>query len=256
RRQNGFGVDTVHSRCGLRSAPVRAGSLYNPMSRDELVRRDASAKITDRRGRVMPTRTASLALAAALAAAAPVLAQTMPTIADIEYAQVDGEPLLLDLYLPDNVRGAPLLVWIHGGAWQRGSKRDMPLGALVERGFAIASVEFRQANVAPFPAQMHDIKAAIRYLRARAAEHGYDATRIGVLGASSGGHLAALVGTTNGHPELEGNLGDYRDQSSAVQAIVSYFGASNLTTILAQSTPFGLRIREPALATLLGAPPD
>ena len=74
----------------------------------------------------------------------------------------------------------------------------MPLSALVENGFAIASVDFRPASVAPFPGQAHEIKAAIRYLRASADRHGYDATRIGILGASSGGHLAALVGTTNG----------------------------------------------------------
>ena len=74
--------------------------------------------------------------------------------------------------------------------------------------------------------------------------------------ASSGGHLAALVGTTNDQAELEGALGDHPSESSAVQAIVSYFGASNLTTILAQSTPFGLRIRKPALQRLLGAQPE
>jgi acetyl esterase/lipase len=102
---------------------------------------------------------------------------------------------------------------------------------------------------------VHEIKAAIRYLRANASRYGYDAGRIGILGASSGGHLAALAGTTNGNTELEGTLGAHPRESSAVQAIVSYFGASNLTTILAQSTPFGLGIREPALKRLLGALP-
>jgi acetyl esterase/lipase len=175
---------------------------------------------------------------------------------DVEYARVAGEPLLLDLYQPEGAAGAPLLVWVHGGAWERGSKAQMPLTALVERGFAIASVEFRPASRARFPGQVHDIKAAIRFLRASAARFGYDAARIGILGVSSGGHLAALVGTTNGHRALEGTTGEHLGESSDVHAIVSYFGAANLTTILKQSTPFGLNIRTPALESLLGAAPD
>jgi acetyl esterase/lipase len=191
-----------------------------------------------------------------LSASDPAAGQAAPSLADVEYARADDEPLLLDLYLPSGLEGAPLLVWVHGGAWQFGSKSDMPLEELVEQGYAIASVEFRQATAARFPAQVHDIKAAIRFLRARAEEYGYDAERIGVLGASSGGHLAALIATTNGNEELEGTLGEHPGVSSDVQAAVSFFGASNLTTILKQSTPFGLGVREPALERLLGAPPD
>lgn len=175
--------------------------------------------------------------------------------ADVPYATVDGEPLRLDLYQPDTGAKGPLLVFVHGGAWEAGSKAGMPLTALVERGYSIASIDFRPASKAPFPGQVHDIKAAIRFLRAQAPRFGYDASRIGILGVSSGGHLAAAVGTSNGEPELEGALGEHRTESSDVQAIVSYFGASNLTTILAQSTPFGVGIREPALKRLLGALP-
>jgi len=174
---------------------------------------------------------------------------------DIEYAGTAGTALRLDLYQPEGSTAAPLLVWVHGGAWENGSKSAMPLTALVERGYAIASLDFRPASKAPFPGQVHDIKAAIRFLRAEAKRYGYDATRIGILGASSGGHLAAVVGTGNGDAELEGTLGEHGDESSDVQAIVSYFGAANLTTILAQSTPFGLGVREPALVRLLGALP-
>jgi acetyl esterase/lipase len=110
--------------------------------------------------------------------------------------------------------------------------------------------------VAPFPANVHDIKAGIRFLRARAAQYGYKPERIALAGASSGAHLANEVGMTGGNAQLEGTLGDYPTQSSRVQAIVSYFGASDLTTILAQSTPFGVSVREPALVLLLGASPD
>jgi acetyl esterase/lipase len=184
-------------------------------------------------------------------------ANAAPSIqADIQYATTAaGEPLLLDLYLPEDGAGAPLIVWVHGGAWENGNKSAMPMAPIVERGFAIASLDFSPASKAPFPGQIHEIKAAVRYLRAQASRYGYDARRIGIAGASSGAHLAAVVGTSNGHAELEGALGDHRGVSSEVHAILSYFAATNLTTILAQSTPFGLRIREPALTRLLGAMP-
>jgi acetyl esterase/lipase len=186
----------------------------------------------------------------------PLVASAEASIqADIPYAtSASGEPLRLDLYLPDAAR-APLLVWIHGGAWENGNKSAMPLEPLIERGFAVASLDFSPASKARFPGQVHEIKAAIRFLRAEAQRYGYAAERIGIAGASSGAHLAAVVGTANGHAELEGGLGEHRGQSSDVHAIVSYFAATNLTSILAQSTPFGLNIREPALVRLLGAAP-
>jgi acetyl esterase/lipase len=187
----------------------------------------------------------------------PDFAATAPSIeADVQYATTAaGEPLRLDLYTPESGAGAPLIVWIHGGAWENGNKSAMPLAAVIERGFAVATLDFSPASKAPFPGQVHEIKAAIRFLRAQAKQYGYEASRIAIAGASSGAHLAALVGTSNGDRELEGALGDHRAESSAVQAIVSYFAATNLTTILAQSTPFGLGVREPALKRLLGAAP-
>jgi len=147
---------------------------------------------------------------------------------DIEYASVDDHRLLLDLYLPEKVAGAPLLVWVHGGAWRGGSKSRMPLEALAEEGWVIASVDYRLTPVARFPAQVHDIKAALRFLRARAADYGFDADRIAIAGNSAGGHLAALVGTTNGHKDLEGSVGADLEESSDVQATISLYGASNL----------------------------
>jgi acetyl esterase/lipase len=201
---------------------------------------------------MLSTRAAVLALLTVLAANAVA----EPTVQkNIEYAQAPDRALHLDLYLPDRPSGAPLLVWVHGGAWEAGSKAQMPLEAFVEHGFAIASLDFRPASAARFPGQVHDIKAAVRYLRAEARRFDYAADRIAILGASSGAHLAALVGVTAGDRELEGTLGEHLDQSSAVQAIVSYFGASNLTTILAQSTPFGTGVRTPALTRLLGTLP-
>lgn len=175
---------------------------------------------------------------------------------DIVYATVDGRELALDLHLPAaGIAGPPLVVYAHGGAWRAGSKSEYPR-FLVEHGFAVASVEFRSSAEARFPADVHDIKAAIRFLRAHAREYGYEAGKVAMGGASSGGHLAALVGTTNGLAELEGSVGDYPHESSEVQAIISWFGASDLTTILDQSTDFGRSVREPALKLLLGDLPD
>ena len=184
-----------------------------------------------------------------------VQAQVAQQHKDVVYATVDGKKLGLDIYMPAGVQTPPLLVWVHGGAWRSGTKERVPM-VFVEHGIATASLDFRQSTEARFPAAVHDINAAIRFLRANASEYGYRTDRIAISGASSGGHLAALVGVTNGHTALEGTVGDHPGQSSDVQAIVSYFGASNLTTILAQSTPHGLNVREPALKLLLGALPE
>jgi acetyl esterase/lipase len=175
---------------------------------------------------------------------------------DIEYARVGEHSLTLDLYLPQNSDKPALIVWVHGGAWRSGSKSSMPLSSLVTRGYAVASVDYRLTPVAPFPAQIHDLKAAIRYLRAKAGDLGFDGRRIAVAGASAGGHLAALVGVTNGETFHEGTEGEHRGTSSDVQAIVSFYGMSNLTSILSQSTPHGLQVRIPALEQLLGGQPQ
>jgi acetyl esterase/lipase len=177
-------------------------------------------------------------------------------VIDVEYARAGDAPLALDLHLPAGPSRPKLIVWVHGGAWRSGSRETMPLGALVERGYAVASIDYRLTPVALFPAQVHDIKAAIRYLRANQDKLGVDASRVAIAGDSAGGHLAALVGVSGGVAELEGEVGDHRDQSSAVQAIVDFFGPTNLTTILDQSTPHGLGVRIPALQLLLGGQPE
>jgi acetyl esterase/lipase len=221
------------------------------------LRRSTKEPVTTRRlrpGIRFSRLVASLAIACTAVTMA-ASAQAPRVHKDLVYARVNGRPLALDLYLPEGVASPPLLVWVHGGAWTTGSKAGVP-PVFVANGFAVASVDFRQSTEARFPAQVHDIKAAIRYLRANAPAYGYRIDRIAIAGDSSGGHLAALVGVTNGHRELEGTVGDCLNQSSNVQAIVVYYGASDLRTILAQSTPFGLNMRRPALERLLGALPD
>ncbi|MBK1878244.1 alpha/beta hydrolase [Pelagicoccus mobilis] len=183
----------------------------------------------------------------------PLLAAKPTTL---EFAKVDNTPLFLDLYLPENEDSPGLIVWVHGGAWRAGSRESVPIRPLLEKGWAIASVDYRLSTQAKFPAQIHDIKAAIRYLRANEESYTYNASKIIIAGASAGGHLAALVGVTNDHPKLEGEIGDRLETSSSVQCTVSFFGASNLTTILKQSTPHGLKVRVPSLDLFLGAQPN
>lgn len=171
------------------------------------------------------------------------------------FARAGDAELKLDLYLPDRASEG-LVVWIHGGAWRGGSRKRADLKGLVAHGWAMASIDYRLSTVARFPAQAHDIKAAVRFLRAHASDYGYPREPFVVAGSSAGGHLAALVGVTNGVAELEGILGDFPEESSTVQAAVVLYGASDLTTILDQSTPHGLGVRRPALDLLLGAQPD
>lgn len=174
---------------------------------------------------------------------------------DIPYARIGRQTLLLDLHMPTGVEQPPLIVYLHGGAWRLGDKEEVP-PFLLEHGFAVASLDFRSSEVARFPANVHDIKAGIRFLRAKAEQYGYRADRIALTGSSSGGHLAALVGVTGGHEALEGTVGDHRRESSRVQSIITWVGASNLTTILAQSTAEGLKMRLPAVQLLLGDVPE
>ena len=152
----------------------------------------------------------------------------MNILRDLDYANVGGVALTLDLYLPeDGVSAHPLVVWVHGGAWLEGDKENPPVMRLVEHGYAAASINYRLSQQALFPAQINDCKAAIRWLRAHAAEYAIDAEHIGVWGHSAGGHLVALLGTSGDVKALEGDAG-YSEYSSRVQAAADYSGPTDL----------------------------
>jgi acetyl esterase/lipase len=128
---------------------------------------------------------------------------------DIVYASPGNVPLKLDLYLPAGLNEpAPIVIWIHGGGWETGDKERPMAGPLTKLGFAVASIDYRLSEVAPWPAQIDDCKAAVRWVRANASKYGYRADKIGAMGASAGGHLVALLGTTGYDPQLEGNEGN------------------------------------------------
>ncbi|MEV3914664.1 alpha/beta hydrolase [Streptomyces canus] len=154
----------------------------------------------------------------------------------ISYAVPPGyRPLQMDLWTPADADRPPCVVWIHGGAWFFGDRRDLPptiepnglFDALLNTGTAVASIDYRLSAEAPFPAQLHDTKAAIRYLRHHADQLNLDPHRIGVWGESAGGHLAALAALTGGLPELEGEVGVLGPDSS-VRACVDWYGLSDL----------------------------
>jgi acetyl esterase/lipase len=155
----------------------------------------------------------------------------------------------LDLYLPEKPKGRlPVVVWIHGGAWREGSKESCPAVPLAAKGYAVASINYRFSQHAVFPAQIEDCKAAIRWLRANAKKYQLDPDHIGVWGASAGGHLVALLGTTAGVKDFEGKGGNL-DQSSRVQCVVDWFGPTELMTMGKQADKPGTPV-----AGLIGGP--
>jgi len=172
------------------------------------------------------------------------------------YAAPGGyRPLLLDLWVPEATTTPPLVVWIHGGGWMMGDRRYLPetlrpnqvFDALLDAGLAVATIDYRHALEAPFPAQLHDAKAAIRWLRAFSDELGISTERIGVMGESAGGHLAALVGLTAQRPDLEGTHG-VAGPSSAVDVVVDWYGPADFSTMPRMQPPPHIAAKlEPAM---------
>lgn len=157
----------------------------------------------------------------------PIVPEGTKAFHDLAYVPEGGERQMLDVYVPTDAKGAlPLVVWIHGGGWRRGSKTHCPALPLVQHGYIVASINYRLSERAKFPAQIEDCKAALRWLRAHAKKYHIDPKRVGVWGDSAGGHLAALLGTSGDVKELEGKEGN-SDQSSRVQAVIDWYGPSD-----------------------------
>ena len=157
-------------------------------------------------------------------------ADGLTMVPNIVFTADAGRPLRLHLLRPEVPSGRPLptIVWIFGGAFRMGGKDDeiARLVPLVQHGYAAAAIDYRYSSEALFPAQVHDCKCAIRFLRAHSADFTLDPDRIGAWGASSGGYLATMLGTTDGVPELEGERG-WPDVSSRVQAVCDWFGPTD-----------------------------
>lgn len=151
----------------------------------------------------------------------------IPARADLAYASISPAQKL-DLYWPEGGGPFPLIVNVHGGAFMMGDKADPhkqpAMAQLVARGYAVASINYRLSGEAKFPAQIHDVKTAVRWLRAHAAENRLNTAAIGAWGDSAGGHLVALLGTSCGAADLEGAALGWAGESSGVQAVVDWFG--------------------------------
>jgi len=154
---------------------------------------------------------------------------------DIVFKTVKGREIKLDLYKPKvhSEQPYPLLVWVHGGAWKRGSKDAIPtknpllLQSVIEKGYALASVDYRLSGEAIFPAPVQDINDAINFLHDHAKQYHIAADNVVMMGRSAGGHLAGLIGTTNAH----GDISFYVKPKYQVKAVVSFFGPTDLLAL-------------------------
>lgn len=183
----------------------------------------------------------------------------------ITYAEELGfRPLLMDVHVPVGARGpVPCVVWVHGGAWEFGDRRFTPehwpaglwFGSLVAAGLAVATVDYRLLGEAHYPGALHDVKAAVRFLRSRAADLGIDPDRLGVSGESAGGQIAAMVALTGDEPALEGAVG-LQGPSSAVQAAAILYGVADFAALLASHALLPGQIPDEPESRFLGATPE
>jgi acetyl esterase/lipase len=156
---------------------------------------------------------------------------------NIPYAGTKDPRQALDVYLPKSPKGdkpLPVVVNIHGGAFRMGDKNmgvNEFIGLVAGGDYAAVSINYRLSGQAIWPAQIHDCKAAIRWVRANARKYNFDSENVGVIGGSAGGHLAAMLGTSGSVEALEGDVGLYRGTSSKVKCVVDQFGPSDLVAM-------------------------
>ena len=169
----------------------------------------------------MRSLLAVVLLAASAYGAGAKVPEGVELIRDLEYGQAKGISLKLDLYRPSVRPSAPmpLVIWVHGGGWSKGSKANCPAVWLAAKGYAVASLDFRLLPDHSWPAQIEDPVAALRWLRKESGKYGYDAERSAAMGGSSGGHVVALWGTLTLPPE------------DKVKAVVDWYGPTDLLTM-------------------------
>ena len=164
---------------------------------------------------------------------APAITAALEAHPGLVYARYGQREMQLDLWKPKTTsQPLPAILCIHGGGWYKGERSNMAnlAQALAAKGFVTATISYRLSGEAKFPAAMQDCKAAVRFLRANAAKFGINAKAIGVTGLSAGGHLAALLTTSGGVKELEGE-GGHAEHSSAVQVGIAMGAQSDLESV-------------------------
>lgn len=170
----------------------------------------------------------SMCLVQSLYSQGAAMKQRLDIKNDLVYETVGDRKLHLDLYQSKNIKSPqPLVIWIHGGGWKAGSKKLPPkrVKALIDKGFSVASVEYRLSGEAIFPAAVTDCKAAVRFLRANAKKYKLNTDKFGVWGSSAGGHLAAFLGTSGDVKEFD--VGSNLTASSRVQAVCDWYGPTD-----------------------------
>lgn len=188
-----------------------------------------------------------LATSLGLAQTPPPLTKQAPnrpndarTLRDLAYVEGGTRAQRLDLFLPVNAtKPVPLIIWVHGGGWAAGDKGNSPATRLIADGYAVASLNYRLSGEAPFPAQIQDCKAAVRWLRANAEKYGIDAAKFGAWGSSAGGHLVALLGTAGDRQHFT-QVGGHPNISESVQAVCDFFGPTDLLLMDQQSAGRGV----------------
>jgi acetyl esterase/lipase len=156
---------------------------------------------------------------------------------DLPYAKVEGAELYLDIHRPVMGRG-PVVLYAHGGGWTRGDRHtdaSTRLAPLATHGVTVVSIDYRLAPHTVFPGQLHDLKGAVRWLRAHGPRLGLATERIGVWGASAGAYLGSLLALSEADAAFEGTVGGNLEQSSAVQAVVHWFGQADLASSASRS---------------------
>lgn len=160
----------------------------------------------------------------------------------------------LDIYVPksaSNMNPVPIVIWIHGGGWRSGDKRFGPFVPLLRKDYAVASINYRLSQEAKFPAQIHDCKRAVIWVKKNAEKYNIDCDRVGVWGASAGGHLSALLGTTTGSDDLEKEK-ETDELNSDVDAVCDWFGPTDLLKTIKYDSGKDKYVVHPMVQQLLG----
>lgn len=178
----------------------------------------------------------------------------MTAYRDLAYVEEGHVRQKLDLYVPDKGERLPLIIWVHGGAFLAGDKAGHIPAEYLKDGYAVASLNYRLSQDALFPAQVEDVKAAVRWLRAHAGTYRLDPDRFAAWGSSAGGYLVAMLGTTGDDDTFD--TGQYLGVPSSVRAVVDYYGPTDFLMMDTQRLPNGMR-HDPARSPeskLLGGP--
>ncbi len=173
-----------------------------------------------------------------LAELEPAVPGNIEEIRDIEYKNIDGKSLQLDIYRPKNLeKAAPLIVFIHGGSWKSGKRSDylVYLLSYARKGYITATVSYQLLRDGPYPACIEDITDAIRWFYSNGEKYGYDPSRMALVGGSAGAHLAMLAGYGWKNMDITGDSLCFHPAGSGVKAVVDIYGPADLTTVYARN---------------------